>query len=138
MNPALRAFKQKARRAHGEQGQDLVEVALVARGFKMIEAVHTPWRVIRKMGRIVGAFPVKKVSGDFRAVTTGGVSVLVEVKGRDGRNVPWSAFEDHQREALSDHAACGGISLVACVRDGEIKFYDWPVPGFGPGKSLPV
>lgn len=119
-------------------GQDVVEKALEARGFKMVESVNTPWRVIRKMGRIVGAFPLKKVSGDFRAITTGGVSVLVEVKSRDGGSIPWSAFEEHQREALSRHSALGGISIVATVREGVVHFYDWPIVGFGPGKSIPA
>ena len=133
---ALRSFKQKSRRAHGELSQDIVAAHLRVKGYRMIEPVYTPWRVIRKMGRIVGAVPVRKVSGDFRAVAPGGRSVLVEVKGRDDGKLPWSAFAPHQRAALDEHAEAGGSSLVAFVRGSDVMIYPWPIEGFGPKKSL--
>ena len=132
----LQSFRQKRRRASGEVGQEIVRLEMRRRRFKMVEAVHTPWRVVRKMGRIVGAFPVEKVSGDFIAVGENGRKVLVEVKSRETGNLPWSAFEDHQVAALSENVSVGGLSIVAWVQGTTVKFYHWPIQDFGPGKSM--
>ena len=109
--------------------------------------VHTPWGVIRNGKRIVSAFPKEKVSGDFRAVTSGrlpdltiiagGESVLVEVKSRPNR-LQWSALEKHQVEALNEHAQYSDHTWLF-FHDSEtdtITKYRWPIHGYGPGKSL--
>jgi len=97
---------------------------LRAMGFRMVELIQTGWRVVRdRHGRIVNAFPLEKVSGDIWAVAPGGRSVLVEVKARD-RSLRWSDFEPHQRQALDEHAALRGLSLVAWLHQGQ--FYVIP------------
>jgi hypothetical protein len=105
-------------RAVGNQCEAIVHRALEHAGAQLVEAVHTPWRIQRGMrqGRsvIIGATPMQKVSGDFRAVLPSGRSVLCEVKHREGRLV-FSDFEKHQREALTNHSAAGGCSLIAWV-----------------------
>ena len=133
---ALQSYRQKARRAHGKAGESLVKARLIAMGYNMVETVHTPWGLIRRGGRIVGAYPVEKVSGDFRAITDEGKSVLVEVKSREEGNLPWSAFEAHQREALTLHNSCNGITYIAWVRGEEIQMWRWPVDDFAEGRSL--
>ena len=126
-------------RAEGDFTQELTERELNRLGYRMVEAVNTPWKVIRNGKRIVGAFPVAKVSGDFRALEPmTGRSVLVEVKSHKGDTLPWSAFEDHQRRALEEHHVTGGISLISWVIDGKVLIWKWPVEGFGPGKSIPM
>src|SRR5690242_10780684 len=125
---ALQSYRQKVRRAHGEYSQGVVEKEMVSRGYRLIEAVYTPCRVVRVQGRSVSALPLKKVSGDFRAVGPDGRSILVEVKGRDEGNLPWSAFADHQVAVLTEHAEAGGESLVAWVRASTIKWFTWPIP----------
>lgn len=121
----------------GEFGEQLVEAALVRRGFEMVEKVNTPWVPVRRGGRIVSAFVTKKVSGDFRAIETpSGRSVLVEVKTKDSKTLPFSAFEPHQIYALDKNHRCGGISLIAWVREGQIIIIPWPRPGFYAGQSI--
>ena len=129
-------FLQKRRRANGEFSQNLVHQELRRRGYKLVEPVFSPWRVIRSGNRIVNAFPLTKVSGDFRAVGSGGRSVLVEVKGREEGNLSFSVFAPHQRAALDEHADAGGLTLIAWVRDIGIRWFEWPIPGFKPGTSL--
>lgn len=126
----------KRSQAVGETGENMVHRTLIDCGFRLVEKVNTPWKVIWANKRVVSAFPVKKVSGDFRAVGPGGRSVLVEVKYREEGNLRFSDFQPHQHAALNEHADATAITMVAWVRGAEIKFYDWPIPGFGPGKSL--
>ena len=134
-----RSFRSKQNRAVGEFSQDMVRHHLERMGFKMVERVHTPWTVIRKMGRVVGAFPKEKVSGDFIGIhPIGGRKMLCEVKSRQDGVFPWSCLEDHQRRALDENHVCGGISLLALVRDAKIDVREWPVAGFEKGKSLRI
>jgi len=107
-------------------------------GLRMVEPIETGWRIIRdRNGKIINAFPVEKVSGDIRAIIPGGTSVLVEVKERD-RNLRWSDFEAHQRDALTEHAELGGVSLVMWLHNGWFYTFCWPIPNFGPRKSLSI
>lgn len=124
----------------GAQGEDLVKKALVDAGYLMVERICPP--AIAKMirGKPVVVY-TGAVSGDYRAIAgihALGLSVLVEAKTYDER-LPWSAFEDHQIEALDLHARCGGISIVAWVDRGEVRLISWFIfreIGFGPGKSV--
>jgi hypothetical protein len=129
-------------RATGDFGQDIAKAHLERIGYRMVERVHTPWKVIFANGaggrrRVVAAFPMEKVSGDFRAVEPmTGRNVLVEVKTNENSSLPWSAFEDHQTRALEENHVLGGISLIAWVKGGVTMIYRWPVADFVPGKSI--
>lgn len=124
-------------RASGELGEKLVSLALQKMGFRMVEKVATPWRVIFKNHRPIHAFPVEKVSGDFRAIEPStGRQVLVEVKTHDADTLPWSSFQPHQIHALQENSDCKGLSLMAWVREGVVHIIYWPAAGFGPGKSM--
>lgn len=141
MAGANRRFIGYKNRAVGETAEAFVEIKLREAGFMLIERVHTPWRILWKTlpgGRRVPdtAWPEKKVSGDFRAIEPRtGKSVLVESKCPAG-NLLWSIIEPHQREALDTHAAAGGITYLAWVKNGEVRLIGWPVHGFMKGTSL--
>lgn len=128
----------KRNRAQGANAEMLVRAELVRLGYRLVERVHTPWRIARDgKGKIVGATPVERVSGDFRAVSGDGRSVLVEAKSSPGR-LRWSQLEAHQVRALNEHHEAGGISLLAWVdtETWEVKVWQWPIPGFGPRRSI--
>ena len=133
---ALQSLTNRRNRKAGFSSEEAAAAQLRALGFHMVEPIETGWRVVRdRHGRIVRAFPLEKVSGDIRAVAPGGRSVLVEVKERD-RNLRWSDFQPHQREVLTRHAALGGLSLVMWLHNGRFYVLQWPIPGFGPRKSI--
>ncbi len=136
MAVALQSFTNRRNRKAGYSSEEAAAAQLRAMGFRMVEPIQTGWRVVRdRHGRIVNAFPLEKVSGDIRAVAPGGKSVLVEVKARD-RNLRWSDFQPHQREALDEHADLGGLSLVVWLHQGRFYVIPWPIPDFGPRKSI--
>lgn len=122
----------------GEQTEKAAALWLKRAGFLEVEKIETPWRVIRRGGRIVGATPKKQVSGDFTAIhPESGQYVHVEVKSRDRDRLHWSDFEKHQIDALDRKAKAGALGVILWVRSPvEIKWWVWPVEGFGPGKSL--
>jgi hypothetical protein len=136
-----RSQRARASQAKGARGEDTVAAALVASGYRMVERISTPCKLVTHGGapRIVY---VGRVSGDYRAILTtsqgAGISVLVESKAYDGR-LPWSAFEDHQPVGLTEHEDLGGISLVAWVDRGEVRLIAWREfrrVGFCAGKSV--
>jgi len=133
---ASNAAAGRRRQRSGVVGQSVIELRLRALGVLMLEAVNTPWKIVRVGGRIVGAVPMKKVSGDFRGMLPGGRSVLVEVKSF-GR-LPYGAFKAHQVQSLADHHASGGLSLVGWVFPGGDVLMAWPIPGFLPRTSVSV
>lgn len=127
----------------GEAGQIIAQYTLQQMGLGRVQAIYTPWKVLWKTVRgrrvVDKAFPLRKVDGDFIAVVPGtGQSVLVEVKRRGTRDtLRWSDLEAHQREALDDHIANGGLSLVAWVLDNnECIILPWPIPGLGFRRSI--
>jgi len=136
----------RGRKAHqdGDIGERVGRIILHQMGLEMIERIHTPWKVIFKTlphgGRkVVDAFPLEKVAGDFRAIVPGtGQSVLIEVKSRTDRDTfRWSDLESHQREALDNHQELGGLSLVVWViESGEAIVLPWPIEGLTKGKSV--
>lgn len=130
----------KSSQSRGKAGEDAARLALASAGFKMIERIGTPVRLV-KHPFVDGYFRViygERVAADFRAVGPLGVSVMAEVKTVD--TLRWSDFRAHQPDALSEHEACGGVSLVAWVRDEVyiMRWCDMLAAGFAPRKSLSV
>lgn len=123
----------------GEHGEQAAYLALRSIGLEFIEPIHQAWKLIRwlpKYGRgAAHIVPLKKLKGDFRAIGRDGVSVLVEVKMRD-EQLLWSDLKQHQREALTEHYQCGGMSLVVWVATNDIFVLEWPIDGFAPRRSL--
>jgi hypothetical protein len=116
LSALLRRQRGKASQRDGEAAEVYVGGWLAAR-FRMVERVRVGWKVRRGPGgRILDAWPLEPVSGDWRAVGTGGQSVLVEVKRRPvAERLDWSDLEAHQHDGLRTHAVAGGLSLVAWV-----------------------
>ncbi len=131
----VRSMRGRKAKAKGRAGEQLFMLALTQLGVQMPEEVHTPWRIKRVMQRIVGATPMKKVSGDIRGILVGGRSVLCECKSFDDKLL-FSHLQKHQVEALDQHSAIGGLSLLAWKWQEGYAVMRWPVDGFKPGKSL--
>lgn len=113
---------QKRRQQNGDLSEKMVELALSRRGFLLVEKVEVPFRIDRRTGQ---QFAKRKVSGDFRGVQPGsGRSLLVEAKHHDER-LSWSAFRPHQITALDVHMAAGGITEVAWIDRGSLRFIPW-------------
>jgi hypothetical protein len=113
------------RQASGDFGEAIAKHALESAGIRMVEKVNSCFTLIRRMGRIVGAFPAAKVSGDYIGIGPHGKKVLAEVKYRPD-SLSLSDFEEHQRDALEVNHQFGGISLVVWVRKHEYAIYYWP------------
>ncbi len=124
----------RVNKIRGDQAELLVAYHLHRLGLLAISRHETGWRVKRAGGKIIGATPMGKVPGDFRAVVPGGRSVLVEVKRC--ASLTLSAFQPHSRKALEAHATAGGLSLVAWVKPGQgVAFMVWG--SIVPGMSVP-
>lgn len=117
----------------GASGEELVAARLRAIGVEFVHRIGTPVRLVG--GRAIFG---EKVAGDLRGVACGGVSVLVEVKTILDRNLRYSDFRPHQPKMLDEHAAAGGISLVAWVHNSGVYIMRWRIPDFFSGQSLPV
>lgn len=128
--------RQSAKR--GMATEHIAELWLMQQGYACVERIETPWRIHRSGGKIVRATPKARVSGDFTAIEPyTGRHVHVEVKSRKADVLKWSDFEEHQISALNRKAEAGASCLVIWVKSlSEIRVYEWPIPGFGPGKSL--
>lgn len=120
---------QKTRQENGENAEQMVEQAMKRRGDRLVEKVEVPFRIDPRTGK---QYAKRKVSGDFRAVRlvgwydrpSIGASVLVEVKHHEER-LSYSAFRPHQIVALDEHLAAGGITEVAWVDRGQLRFIPW-------------
>jgi hypothetical protein len=125
---------QATRQRNGAKAEERVVRAMRERGDVMVEKTEVPFR----MGKDGKLSARRKVSGDFRAVRLVkvpvfhdgkdswevGLSVLVEVKKADNR-LCYGDFAPHQIEALNAHNAAHGITEVAWVDRGEVRFVPW-------------
>lgn len=121
----------------GKIGQEQAAAALRRIGVNMVEKIGTPVKIIP--ARVKGTYTVvwgEKVSGDHRGILADGTSVLAETKTIMDRNLVWSDLREHQPERLDQHAEFGGVSLLVWVHNSGIYVMRWPVPGFGPRKSI--
>ena len=120
----------------GKAGQSQAGQALRRLGVEQVEEIGTPAKLI-PAGR--GVYKVswgEKVAGDHRGILPGGRSVLAETKTILDRNLAWSDLRPHQPGKLTEHAEHGGLSLLVWVHSSGVYVLPWPVPGFGPGKSI--
>jgi len=121
----------------GKIGQEHAAAALRRLGVNMVEKIGTPVKLIP--ARVKGTYSVvwgEKVSGDHRGILEDGTSVLAETKTIMERNLAWSDLREHQPERLNQHADFGGVSLLVWVHSTGVYVMRWPVPGFGPRKSI--
>jgi hypothetical protein len=124
----------------GKYGQELAAVALRMIGIDMVEQIGTPIHLVPHPTQ-AGYYRVifgEKVSGDHRGILPGGRSVLAETKTIRDRSLRWSDFREHQPDRLDAHTEAGGLSLVVWINEYGAKIMRWPIPGFGPGKSIDI
>lgn len=111
---------------HANRGralEDLVDVVLAGyeqRGVALVRRVPDPWRVVRRDGRVVGAFPVRKGLVDYLGVWRG-VPVAFDCK-ETGGTLSFSKLPPHQVEFLERWACQGGLAalLVRFWRRGAV------------------
>lgn len=122
----------------GKAGQELAAAALHSAGVECVEKIGTPVRLIPHP-RLEGYYRVvwgERVAGDHHGILPGGRAVLAETKTILDRNLQWSDMREHQPDALSQHAELGGLALLVWVHSTGVYVLRWPVPGFGPRKSI--
>jgi hypothetical protein len=127
----------RAQQRIGASGEELAESVLRSLGIEQIERVGTPVKLIPS--KAPGLFKVvfgEKVIGDRRGILPGGRSVLCEVKTILDRNLRYSDLREHQPAGLTRHTELGGLSLLIWVHSSGINVLEWPISGFGPGKSI--
>jgi len=133
----MKSIHQRHRVKTGKRSEKLAERYLKSLGLLHVEPIETGWVILRSGNRIKSAFPKKKVSGDFIAMEPETARLVhIEVKHRQADRLPWSVFEDHQIEKMNAKTEDGALCLVLWVRGMEIKSLRWPIPGFGPRKSI--
>jgi hypothetical protein len=124
----------------GKAGQEVAAAALRRVGVECVEKIGTPVKVIpRGIYLRQPTYQViwgEKVSGDHHGILPGGRAVLAETKTILDRNLQWSDLREHQPEALSRYAEFGGLALLVWVHSTGVYVMQWPVPGFGPRKSI--
>lgn len=135
----------------GDQGENLTDLRLRSMGFKMVEKIGQPVRLIPIPESVkhciqkihMSPYAIyrvifgEKVSGDRRAIIEGsGRSVLIETKTIIDRNLRWSDLRKHQPDRLTYHASLGGVSLLVWVHSSGIYVLRWPIDGFERGKSI--
>ena len=124
----------------GKAGQEAAAGALHRLGVECVEQIGTPVKIIPR-GNFGNQTTYQviwgdKVAGDHHGILPGGRAVLAETKTILDRNLQWSDLRDHQPDALSRHAEFGGLALLVWVHCSGIHVMQWPVPGFGPHKSI--
>ncbi len=124
----------------GKQGQNLAASALRMLGIEMVEKIGTPVKLIpvQYQGRkdVYRVIWGEKVSGDHRGILPNGRSVLAETKTILDRNLRWSDLREHQPGRLDQHNQHGGLTLLVWVHSSGVYIMQWPVLGFGEGKSI--
>jgi hypothetical protein len=122
----------------GTTGEQYAGYILNTLDLRCIQPIHTAWKIgkwVDRRKKLALVYPEKKVAGDYWAVTKSGRAVLVEVKVREPRLL-WSSFQEHQRQYLDEYASIGALPLVVWVAGYDSFVMEWPIPGFGPRKSI--
>lgn len=123
-------------RKAGAAAEVLTHYELQRLGVCRVRKLEVGWGIVRnRSGKIVSAYPLERIDGDFSGILPDGTAVLVETKKRSDKLV-YSALENHQVQALNDHADHNGLSLLAWVNDDDVYVMQWPIDGFESGTSL--
>lgn len=121
----MRAVAVSPQANRGSALEDLVALTLAAyegRGAALIRKVPDPWRVVRRGGRIAGAFPERKGLVDYIGVWRSR-AVAFDCK-ECARRLEFSKVPPHQLEFLLRWEACGGIAglLLWFWREGAFAW----------------
>lgn len=128
---AIARVRNKRSQQKGTHGESIARWALQQYGVMQVVRIETGWKVKRAGIRIVSAWPIEKVTADWRGVLRGGQSVMAEAKERDDKLI-WSDLQAHQHTALREHHDCGGMSLVVVIFHNErvVGIIRYPHPMF--------
>lgn len=133
----------------GEEAEDRVKRELEEHGFLMVEKIETGYKVVYENGKVTGAWPNRKVTGDYTAIVPDGSGrfVICEVKSKPEKLI-FSALQEQQVKALNQAHELGAISLLAWhnTKTDTLYIMRWPVFGkfkrnkppcfFGSGMSI--
>lgn len=144
MTDIKKSLQSRHNQRTSEQAQDIVMETMKGMGFKCVERIETGFAVIRTNGKITGAYPKRRVSGDIRAIGHNGQAIHCECKYRPGKGeeeprLKWGDFEPHQIEHFDNVINASGAAFVAwvvCLYPARLFFLQWPVSGLKKGKSL--
>ena len=118
-------LKGRINQKKGDRSETATINQLKIMGFRKVRKIHTGFQQIPIAGS-KKFVPTKKVDGDISAVhPQTGRSVQVEVKNRDSKTLPRSAFEDHQIDSLDEQIECGGISIIAWLNNSMLYVMDY-------------
>ena len=130
------ATRNSRNRKAGAAAETLTRYELQRLGVCRVRKLEVGWGIVRnRAGKIVSAYPLERIDGDFSGILPDGTAVLVETKKRSDKLV-YSALENHQVQALNDHAEHNGLSLLVWVSDDDVYVMRWPIDGFESGTSL--
>lgn len=131
--------QQKSRDSAGKAAESLTRDQLRVMGAKVFK-IPNAWTVFRDRdtGEVEKAWPKARVQADSYGHVVGtGRSVLVEVKNCSTPGLGYGKLGDHQHDALREHDADGGISIVAVLYAGAgLRLFRYPVLGWRKGAPL--
>lgn len=116
----------------GVEGESTARASLRRLGVRVTHRIATD---VSHGGR-GGSFYRSRVPGDLFGLTYEGRGVLAEVKSRATGRLGVHDLLAHQRAALAEWAAAGGVALVILVTELEVSVFRFPVPGWVRGSPL--
>lgn len=85
------------------------------KGLALVQKISTPWNVISKGKKVIGAFPKEKSTLDFRGTVKGGLSISFDCKeSEDERGLPLKHILDHQIEYIRLALEMNETSFILC------------------------
>jgi len=126
----------RRRKATGDSAEarvDAIHAACRLAGVASLHRIPTEVVVQRRGARIVGGFHRRRATVDYTGVMLDGTGrhVAVEVKsvapGKTGTTLPLRVLEPHQREALTETDAAGGVAVVLVVSGPKVYAIPWCV-----------
>ena len=140
MNTISARSLQAKRKRNGDIGETQAADLLRLLGATCVQRISTPWRIARNgFGKIVGASPVGKVTGDFTGLLPGGQGLLVEVKRREDGLLSWGDLEEHQHRSLHAFSVAGGAAWVILASPSTIMamwYREMVAAGWSKGSPL--
>lgn len=102
--------------SHKNRGLDFEEIILnkceqyIKENRAYIVKIPTSFKMVRKFGKVVSAFPEKKSICDFLGVLANGKAIAIETKRiSSGKNFPFANIGDHQFVFFDKWRKCGGL-----------------------------
>lgn len=129
--------------------EELIDYAneqYAAKGWAQVQKVATPWQIVRKGKRVVGAFPTEKSTVDYVGVANGKPIAFDAKSTRERTRFPLRNIQPHQMGFLKRWQDQGGKAffLIEFVKHNEIYYvsyddvYDcWEQAYNGGRKSIP-